>query len=107
MAGRRVDGEGEAQRCLAAVAASGLTLRNWAVAQGIDARSLNMWRVVLKRRPEKPVKLLRFVELVPTEARRKPARYLLHVGGVTIEVDDSFDEHRLQRLLQVVATCSG
>lgn len=107
MAGRRVDGEGEAQRCLAAVAASGLTLRNWAVAQGIDARSLNMWRLVLKRRVEKPSKALRFVELLPADEPRKPARYLLHVGGVTIEVDDSFDEHRLRRLLQVVATCSG
>jgi len=66
-----------------------------------------MWRMVLKRWAEKQVKPLRFVELVTTEAPRKGSRYLRHVGRVTIEVDDSFDSRGLQRLLQVVAACSG
>ncbi|MEY3011922.1 MAG: hypothetical protein RIT45_657, partial [Pseudomonadota bacterium] len=49
MAGRKIEGEAEARRCLAAVESSTLSLADWARAQGIDGRSLNMWRVIFAR----------------------------------------------------------
>lgn len=111
MAGRRIEDGADAQRCLDAAEASGLTRRDWAVANGVDARSLNLWRLNLKRRAAREQPEVRFVELVPSslsvssQARR--GRYLLHVGRVSIEVDDGFDVVGLTRLLQVVSVCSA
>ena len=110
MAGRRIEDGEDAQRCLNAAEASGLTRRDWAVANGVDARSLNLWRLNLKRRATRERPDVRFVELVPSLpsiARTRAGRYLLHVGKVSIEVDDGFDAAGLTRLLQVVSACSA
>ena len=94
MPGRRIEDGEDARRCLEAAEASGLTRRDWAVANGVDARSLNLWRLHLQRRAARAQPDVRFVELVPTQlvnSQRRPGRYLLHVGRISIELDDGFD----------------
>jgi hypothetical protein len=49
MAGRRITDRDEAEACLASVASSGLDRATWARREGIDARSLNAWRLNLER----------------------------------------------------------
>ncbi len=50
MAGRKVVDASNAQFCLAAAAASGLSGRDWAHENGVDARSLHVWRMILGRK---------------------------------------------------------
>lgn len=45
--GRPVADEGDARACLAAVDASGLPLRTWAVANGVGSHSLYRWRQIV------------------------------------------------------------
>jgi hypothetical protein len=47
---RKISGEREARRYLAAAEAAGGTVKEWARANGIDGRSLNAWRMNLERR---------------------------------------------------------
>ena len=120
--GRKIEDELEARRCLTAAEASGLAHREWAREQGIDARSLNMWRVILarvgspptphRRRRSRPatVAATQLVELVPTSDARgagsaKPARYVLEVDGTRVEFDDDFSAPTLRRVLEVLRTC--
>ncbi len=108
MAGRKIRYWAEARVCLAQAEASGLSRRDWARAQGVDARSLNMWRLLLERRqrPAEQAEPVRLVELVVEWPRPRPmARYIVHVGSVSLELDDGFEEETLRRLLRVVATC--
>lgn len=97
----------EAEACLAAVAASGLGRAAWAHRQGIDARSLNAWRLNLERGKSTPGdrRALRVVELVPTTPPRSNTRYEVRCGRFVVEVDEDFDERVLSRLLAVVAGC--
>ena len=69
MAGRKVEGRAHAQACLDAVAASGLSRRDWAVAHGIDGRSLHVWQRILTRKSPVESVPLRFVEIVPATTR--------------------------------------
>ena len=95
----------EAEACLAAVEASGLGRAAWAHRQGIDARSLNAWRLNLERgRPTSRAPELRVLELVPT-ATRSATRYEVRCGPFVVEVGEDFDERVLSRLLAVVAGC--
>jgi hypothetical protein len=48
---------------------------------------------------------LRLVELVARTDSRPPARYTVRVGDLAVEVDDSFDDDVLRRLISVVASC--
>ena len=48
---RKIRDEADAKACLAAVRAAGGDRLRWAHAHPVDARSLNMWRVVLERNP--------------------------------------------------------
>lgn len=102
MAGRKIEGEAEARRCLAAVESSALSLADWARAEGIDGRSLNIWRVILTRggatRPSP-----RLVELIPSAARA--VGVVVRCGPFSVEVGDDFDQDALHRVLQVVAAC--
>lgn len=96
---RKIRDESDAITCLNAVEASGLARADWAHQHGIDARSLNAWRLKLRRiRPS-----LRLVELVATPT--PPARYLLRFDGLELELDDHFREDTLARLLAVVSRC--
>lgn len=106
MPGRKVRDEAEARRFLDAVARSGLARADWARQHGINARSLNAWRLVLARKDgtgrdvRRPLEFLELVPGSPTRTASKPT--WLHVGEVRIEVPGGFDEDHLRRLLNVV-----
>jgi len=102
MAGRKVESEAEARRCLAAVEASALALGDWARGEGIDGRSLNIWRLNLARRAAK-TPAPRLVELVPAAPRA--AGYVVRCGPFAVELGDDFDQDTLSRILEVVAAC--
>lgn len=109
MAGRKVFNEQDARRCLAAVKASRRELATWAREHGVDGRSLNLWRVNLKRRGVGRVRATapKLVELVvapaPTGDPRAP--FVLRVAGIELEVDAHFDEASLRRLVGVLKSC--
>jgi hypothetical protein len=119
--GRKIEDELEARHCLSAAEASGLAHRAWAREQGIDARSLNMWRVILARSGSTPTQRRRrskraevaatqLVELVPASdasaaGSGKPARYVLNVDGARVEFGDDFSAPTLRRVLEVLRAC--
>lgn len=108
MAGRRIFNEQDARRCLAAAKAARGGPAEWARAHGIDGRSLNAWRVNLSRRGVPRARALapRLVELVPVSPPvSSTARYVLHVGGVELEVGDDFSEVGLRRLVTLLKSC--
>lgn len=109
MAGRRIFSEQEARRCLAAARSARGGLAEWARSHGIDGRSLNAWRVNLARRGIPRIRALapRMVELVPIAAPATAARapYVLHVGGVELEVGADFDAESLRRLVGLLKSC--
>lgn len=106
MAGRKIFNEQDARRCLAAAKRG--SAADWARAHGIDGRSLNAWRVNLARRSVPRARALapRLVELVPATPRvSSAARYVLHIGGVELEVGDDFSEAGLRRLVALLKSC--
>lgn len=108
MAGRKILNEQDARRCLAAARASRGGFASWARGHGIDGRSLNAWRVNLHRRgrPLSRVAKPKLVELVTTQPPLAiGARYVLHVGGVQLEVGDHFHEEPLRRLVALLKSC--
>ena len=111
MPGRRIADEHDALSRLEAVASSGLTRRVWAHAHGVDARSLNAWRLNLERRSAASMTApLRVVELV---AREEPAAspksvasgVRIEVDGLVIHLDRGFDSEVLLEVLDLVAPC--
>lgn len=121
--GRKIGDELEARRCLNEVDRSGMRPRDWAHSQGIDARSLNIWRVILgrkggaaapRRARSRPVAVTAagLVELVPTSRSSAPpsvvasaARYVLEIGTARIEFGDDFSAATLVRVLEVLRAC--
>lgn len=109
---RKIRDEAEALSALRAVAASGQPRAVWARAHGLDARSLNGWRVALEQRDRTrrraEVLDLRVVELVARKWEPEPeppARYRILCGELAVEIDDSFEAETLRRILAVVQTC--
>lgn len=105
MAGRRIRDVADARACLTAVAQAGVGLAQWCRRHGVDGRSLHAWSLNLgvgARRTQSPGQAL--VELV-ADRPGTSGRYVVRVGSVAIEVDDSFDEAALRRLLAVVSSC--
>lgn len=106
MAGRRIFDEQDARRCLAAARSSRDGLAAWARAHGIDGRSLNLWRVNLRRRGLPRAVAPTMVELVPAPmATASRAPYVLHIRGVELEVGDDFEEQSLRRLVGLLKSC--
>lgn len=117
--GRKIESDVEARACLSAAEASGLAPREWAREQGIDARSLNMWRVILarsgstrvrRRRRRTAVASTALVELIPTAPARavdcsKATRYVLEVDGARVEFGDDFSAPTLRRVLEALRSC--
>ena len=101
MEARKIVDAADARRCLAAVATSGRPRAAWAREHGVDARSLNAWRITLERRDASRPHL---VELVAT-APAAMATYRVRCGPFEVEVTDDFDDRSLGRLLRVVAAC--
>jgi transposase-like protein len=111
---RKIDDEEDARRCLAAAGRSGLTPRDWARENGVDARSLNTWRINLGRRRavgELQPAALTLVELVPRrataseQARSFGARYVLELGGARLEFGDDVSAATLRRVVEVLRSC--
>ena len=109
MPARKITDETDAHACLEAAQRSGLPRTEWARAHGVDARSLNAWRMNLERRGQQgpPESQLRLVELVSGEAPVTSAGsgVRLVVGDLVVEVDRGFDPGTLGRVLDVVAPC--
>jgi hypothetical protein len=100
---RRIRDEADARKCLAAVERARVDGAEWAHAHGVDARSLNAWKLNLGRRGTKRVRL---VELVPAQAHAPPrGRYALEVAGARLEFDDDFAAETLQRVVQALRSC--
>lgn len=110
---RKVIDEAEARECLAAAEAAGVVAREWARARGIDARSLNAWRINLsrggadeKRKAKRATRRPRLIELVPAAASSTlTARYVVRVGGCAVELGDDFDDATLRRVIAVLRSC--
>ena len=100
---RKIRDVADAHACLNAAAASGLPRAVWARANGIDARSLNAWRITLDRKAPHPASS-RLIELVPLSPPRA-STYVVRCGPLAVELDDDFDDHVLRRLLAVVVSC--
>ena len=97
MAGRKVRGEAEARLFLAEVEASGLDLGSWSRREGIDGRSLSIWRLHLARRGSKAKQ--RMVELVASAPQKSAsqARYVVRRGEFAVELGDDFERETLFR----------
>ena len=100
---RRIRDELDACACLDAAAGSGLPRAQWARDNGIDARSLQIWRLIVERKRAARPAPLRLVELTAPPGR--PATYAVCVGEFRVEVGDDFADATLRRLLSVVASC--
>jgi hypothetical protein len=87
---------------LAAVRAAGADRVAWSRAHGVDARSLNAWRVALERRVASKRPTL--VELVPAPLS-PTARYVVDLGAARIELDDHCSADTLQRMVRALRAC--
>ena len=113
---RKIASESEARGCLSAVKRSGLSIKEWARARGIDGRSLHAWKMNLERSTRAPrsrttkaivpsgPSTMRLVELVPTTTAA-PSRYVLRVGSASVEFDDDFTTDSLRRVVEVLRSC--
>jgi hypothetical protein len=110
MAVRKIRDEADARACLTAARKTHGSRVAWARANGVDARSLNAWRVALMRRgkkkgrPSPAAASARLVELVP-RGPLLPARYVLEMGVARIEFDDGFSAETLLRAVRAVRAC--
>jgi hypothetical protein len=116
-AGRKIEDESEARRCLLAAKRQGLSAGEWSRAHGIDGRSLRAWQTNLERRqgvtararkPRARPATSALVELVPTTPGvnlARPSRYVLEVAGVRLEFGDDVSATTLRRVLEVLRSC--
>lgn len=107
MAGRKVRDEEDARACLRAVEASGELRAAWARSHGIDARSLNAWRVALDRRARRS-KASGLFELVPLRGERADGPspvIVVRRGEFVVDVPEDADMEHLGRVLRAVAAC--
>jgi transposase-like protein len=99
---RKIASVDDAAACLAAAAESGLTRAEWARANGVNARSLNAWRVTLDRRRCRGAQSPSLVELVPA---RVACGVRVRVDRVEVVVEEGFDEALFTRVLRAVLAC--
>lgn len=105
---RKVPNAETAQTWLDAAQRSGLTRAQWCAETGVDARSLQCWRIALARRAARPA--AQFLELVARPDRSAaqgalPPALRVHVGDVMIEVATGFHADSLAEVLRVVRAC--
>lgn len=101
---RKVRNAADAARCLAAAESSGMERATWAHANGVSARSLNAWRLILAKRARRQATGLRLVELVAEPEPATPP-IVVRCGPFSIEVPGDFDDRTLGRVLTAVASC--
>ena len=103
---RTIKDKADAQACLTAWADSGMDLRAWALAHGIDGRSLRAWHRRLEA-PEIEVaerSSVRMVELI-TAPGSPTGSVVVRVGRCEVELRPGFDDDTLRRVLQVAQEC--
>jgi len=117
MSKRKIADEQDARACLDRARGAGQSLGAWARANGVDGRSLNIWRVNLERADHCRVAgssvssdAPRFglVELVPRPERvgsGPGARYVLDIEGTRLEFGDDASSATLRRVLEAVRAC--
>jgi hypothetical protein len=101
MARRKINGEAEAAALLREWRAESVDFKVFCKERGVDGRSLQCWRMNFAKREPEPVRLLELT--LPPE--KVAASYRIHLGELTLEVDDNFREDTLARLLTVVGRC--
>jgi hypothetical protein len=101
---RKIWGERHARACVKAAKAAGLGLGAWAHEHGVDGRSLHAWAVNLGLTAQAAAKP-KLIELVPMPSAQAPARYVVRVGDVTVDVDDDFADETLVRLVRTLRAC--
>lgn len=104
---RKIEDEREARTFLKAAMSSGVPLKAWARARGIDGRSLNAWRMNLarSRAGARGRSTPRLVELVPAPETRSAARYVIRVADAFVELGDDFREETLLRIVRALRSC--
>jgi hypothetical protein len=104
---RKIRDEQDARACLAAARAGVGTRAEWAREHGVDARSLNAWRVAIEKRvgPRRNSKGAKLVELVPTTAPAVSGRCVIDLGDARVEVDYRCSLETLVRVLQALRAC--
>ena len=117
---RKITSAEEAHRLLDELAASGEDATAFCRQAGIDGRSLNCWRLNLRRRKVDagdggtgPLRLVEVgwpepgaaVGVSGSRACGESGRYRVEVADAVVEVDDSFRDETLARLLAVVRAC--
>ena len=116
MAGRKIEDEGEARRCLQAARRSGQSAGEWARERGIDGRSLHAWQMNFerrgsgaqpRRRKAKAARARALVELVPASPQVAVVggRYVLEIGGARVEFGDDASAGTLRRVLEALRPC--
>jgi len=108
--------EADARRCLASVAAAGVTVYAWCRANNVPSSRLYRWQQRLRLGSVSPslstIPQTRLVEVVAkpvmTELavrNARPAHYIVAVNDVTITVGDDFADATLGRLLALARAC--
>ncbi len=114
----------QARVVVAALEASGKSLRRFAREHGVTASRLRRWRRRLRREPapgersaeDAATPRLDAIELVPVTVREPrelprpglfapPMTLDVVVGPATVRVPHSFDEQHLRRVVAVLASC--
>lgn len=101
---RKIVDARDARACVKAARAAGLRLGAWARQHGVDGRSLHAWSVNLGL-VASAAPTPRLIELVPATAPAVPARYVVRVGDMAIELGDDFNEETLARVVRVLRAC--
>lgn len=117
-AGKKIEDESEARRCLQAARREGLSSGEWGRAHGIDGRSLHAWKVNLERggarasarRPRRKASpttraLVELVATSPSVTVVGGGRYVLEVAGARLEFGDDVSVVTLRRVLEVLRSC--
>lgn len=115
-AGKKIEDEREARRCLQAARRQGLSAGEWARAHGVDGRSLHAWQMNLGRRGSDAAPRRRrarratvpgLVELVPSTRVNVvgTGRYVLEVAGARMEFGDDVSVATLVRVLEALRSC--
>ncbi len=114
-AGRKIEDEREARRCLQAAERAGQRAGEWARTHGIDGRSLHAWQLNFARRglvSERPRQKREFasahdvVELIPDVPTASPCgRFVLEIGDVRVEFGDDVSTATLRRVVEVLRAC--
>jgi hypothetical protein len=105
---RKVPDAETARAWLDAAERSGLDRAAWCAAAGVDARSLQCWRLALDRRATRSTSP--FVEWVPrsdspASARRDHVPLRVHVGDAIVEVPRGFHAESLADVVRVLRSC--